>query len=227
VSTRRNDKNLVLMSVSFRDNLISAFPACLILSPSLQIVDLSRNSISSISWDNPVKPNREVLQSRKDVSFFDSFPSTPTKSDYRDEDTDELMPSLRNVSFSSNVLTNVGLPQTWPRNVESIDLSENRLQGILDVTALALLPRLKRLNLRGNGLTGVRLQAAEDAVLWPSLETIDLEANDIRAEETLVDALELDRPYTTSGTESRGTVHIVSGFSDKMELSPDQLVYRS
>jgi hypothetical protein len=168
-----------------------------------------------------------VLQSRKDVSFFDSFPSTPTKSNYRDEDTDELMPSLRNVSFSNNVLTNVGLPQTWPRNVESIDLSENRLQGILDVTALALLPRLKRLNLRGNGLTGVRLQAAEDAVLWPSLETIDLEANDIRAEETLVDALELDRPYTTSGTESRGTVHIVSGFSDKMELSPDQLVYRS
>ncbi|KAJ9114334.1 hypothetical protein QFC22_005786 [Naganishia vaughanmartiniae] len=199
-----------LTQLDMSDNLISAFPACLILAPSLQIVDLSRNSIASISWDNPVRPSRELLQSRKDVSFFDSFPSTPTKSDYRDDDTDEVMPSIRTLSLANNKITNRGLPQMWPRNVEVLDLSGNNLQGVLEITHLATLPRLKRLSLSGNGLTGVFVQAQEHAILWPSLEAIDFKRNEIRAEEPLIDSLRLDRPYTTSsGTDSRGIVQIV------------------
>lgn len=208
--------------ISSRDNLVASFPACLILSPSLQTLDLSRNSISCIAWDNPVRPNQEVLQSRKDVSFFDSFPSTPTKSDFRDDDTDEVMPSLRTLSLSNNKITNLGLRQAWPRNIEVIDLSENRLQGVLDITALALLPRLKRLILSGNGLTGVLVQAQEEAVLWPSLELVDLKKNEIRAEESLVDSLRLNRPYTTSsGTDSRGIVQIVSRMRNNNSINSD------
>ncbi|KAJ9096372.1 hypothetical protein QFC21_005193 [Naganishia friedmannii] len=209
-----------LAQLDLSDNLVASFPACLILSPSLQTVDLSRNSISSVSWDNPVRPNREVLQSRKDVSFFDSFPSTPTKSDYRDDDTDEVMPSLRTLSLASNQITNVGLSQTWPRNVEVIDLSGNKLQGILDLTAMAKLPRLKRLILSDNGLTGALVQPREDTAIWPSLETINFKANEIRTEDSLVDSLRLDRPYTTSGMQSSGTVQIVNSGGE-----PDPVFY--
>ncbi|KAJ9104200.1 hypothetical protein QFC19_004017 [Naganishia cerealis] len=200
----------ILTRLLSSDNLIAAFPACLILSPSLHTVDLSRNSISSISWENPVRPNREILQSRKDNSFFDSFPSTPTKSDFRDDDTDEVMPSLKTLCLAKNKITNFGLPQTWPRNLEVIDLSDNNLQGVLDLTVLAALPRLKRVTLSGNGLTGVVVQAEGGRALWPSLETINLKMNEIRMENTLIQSLRLDRPYTTAfGSADRGTVHIL------------------
>lgn len=190
--------------------MLSAVPASIILSPSLSSVNMSRNKLTSVSWDDPARPNPEVLQSRKDNSFFDSFSSTPTKSMFHDNDVDEILPGIKSLSLGENRITNTGLPSRWPRNIESIDLSDNMLQGVLDLTAFASLPHLKHISLRGNGITGVLVQSEQGADLWPSLECIDLEKNEIRSEATLVERLKLGRSYTT-GSATKGVVQIVSG----------------
>lgn len=189
------------------DNLLSAIPASIILSPSLTMVNLSRNRLTSISWDDPARPNQEVLQSRKDNSFFDSFSGTPTKSEFHDNDVDEIMPAVKTMALGGNGMTNAGLPSRWPKNIESIDLSDNKLLGVLDLTAFASLPRLKHLNLRGNGISSVLVESEEED-LWRSLECINLEKNEIRTEAALVERLSLGRVHTT-GDALRGVVQIV------------------
>lgn len=189
------------------DNMLSAIPASIILSPSLTTVNLSRNKLTYISWDEPARPNQEVLQSRKDNSFFDSFSGTPTKSEFHDNDVDEIMPAIKTMALGSNGITNTGLPSRWPQNIESIDLSDNNLRGVLDLTVFASLPRLKHLNLRGNGVSGVLVQS-EEADLWPSLDCMDLEKNEIRTEAALLERLRLGRAHTT-GNAQKGVVQIV------------------
>ena len=193
-----------------RDNQLTTFPPGLILAPSLTHLHIARNALTRLSWSDPVRPNPSVLKTRLENSFFDAFPSTPTKSAFRnDDDDDALMPSLRVLDLSGNRITNAGLPREWPRAVEVVDLSNNALEGCLDLTSFATLPRLRRLVLRGNAITGVRVNEREEPC-WAVLESVDLEGNDLVAEEEVVRALKMGRKWTTGGPATEGAVQIVS-----------------
>jgi Leucine-rich repeat (LRR) protein len=190
-----------------RDNQFTAFPPSVILSPALTHLNISRNALTAISYTNPVHPNPDLLQSRAENSFFDSFPSTPSKSPFRDSDTEEVMPSCKTLDLSDNRITGAGLPDRWPRGVEVVDLSRNRLEAVVDLSVFARLPRLKRLVLSGNGITGVVVREGEG--LWPCLECLDFEGCELTSEEELVRALKLPRGWTT-GDATQGAVQIVS-----------------
>jgi hypothetical protein len=205
--------------------MLTAIPASIILSPSLTTVNLSRNNFTSISWNDPARPSQEVLQSRKDNSFFDSFSGTPTKSVFHDNDVDEIMPAIKAITLSSNGITNAGLPSRWPQNIECIDLSDNKLQGVLDLTVFASLPRLKHLNLRGNGIAGVVVRSDEEN-LWPLLESIDLEKNEIRTEAAVTERLKLGRAYTT-GDAMNGLIQIVREATCDQSPDSDRETHRN
>lgn len=117
------------------------------------------------------------------------------------------MPSLKVLDLAGNRLTNAGLPREWPRGVEVVDVSNNAVAGCVDLTALATLTKLRRLVLRGNAITGVRVNEGEG--LWPVLECVDLQGNELVAEEEVVRGLRIGRQWTT-GDAREGAVQIVS-----------------
>lgn len=123
------------------------------------------------------------------------------------------------MDLSGNRITAEGLPGVWPRNVEVLEVSDNALAGVVDLTQFATLPRLRRLGLRGNGIRGVCV--ADGEALWPALECIDLEGNELREEEAVVSGLRIGRKWTT-GEAVQGAVHIVSR-GDMKEIRADRL----
>lgn len=126
------------------------------------------------------------------------------------------MPALKTLDLSDNRITKAGLPERWPRGVEVVDLSRNAVEGVVDLSVFARLPRLKRLLLRGNAMTGVAVGEGEG--LWPCLECLDFEGCELASEEQLVKALKLPRGWTT-GDAAQGVVQIVSfGVCSRIEL---------
>ncbi|GHJ86970.1 hypothetical protein NliqN6_3372 [Naganishia liquefaciens] len=199
-----NLRELTTLDVS--DNHLTAFPPSLILAPSLTHLVLARNALTSLSWLLPIRPNPDLLKTRRENSFFDAFPSTPVKSTLRDADEDTIMPCLKMLDLSGNRITTRGLPTEWPASVELVDLSDNALSGLLDCSTFARLPRLKRLVLRRNAITGVRV--CEEPELWRALECIDLEGNQVTVEDEVTKGLNLGRAWTTGPTETEGAVRV-------------------
>lgn len=142
--------------------------------PSLVSLNLSDNLLTAINLDDPVRASADLLEARRENGFFTSFPSTPKGSSFRDVDVDEPLPLLKELHLANNRITVQGLPKTWPRSLEGIDLASNNLQRRLDLASLASLPHLKYLNLKGNGLDNLVNTAS---LSWPALAAVDLTGN--------------------------------------------------
>ena len=151
--------------------------------PSLVTLDLSHNSLVEVNFLSGERPDQAVLDFRKDNAFLTSFPGTPTRSKFVAEDTDVVLPSLAQMMLQGNKLTNSSLPDTWPENLELVDLSGNILMGRWDVTSLAACRRLKKVIVARNGIQSLTRCGLEDG--WNSLVHFDLSHNEIEDEDEI------------------------------------------
>lgn len=168
-------------------------------------LDISHNSLAEVSFLSGDRPDQAVLDYRKDNAFLTSFPGTPTRSKFVAEDTDVVLPSLKQMMLQGNKLTNSSLPPVWPENLELVDLSGNALSGQWDVTSLAACRQLKKVVVARNGLTSLIRDDDEEG--WRSLESFDLTDNEVRDE---------DRVAQVFG--SRSGFNLVSLFTDLTAL---------
>jgi len=190
---------------SFRHNAFQSLPKSIILLPSLVTLDISHNSLAEVSFLSGDRPDQAVLDYRKDNAFLTSFPGTPTRSKFVAEDTDVVLPSLKQMMLQGNKLTNSSLPPVWPENLESLDLSRNALSGQWDVTSLAACRQLKKVVVARNGLTSLIRDDDEEG--WRSLESFDLTDNEVRDEEHVAQVF-----------GSRSGFNLVSLFTDLTAL---------
>lgn len=130
--------------------------------------------LTSISFDDPIRPSEAVLEARRENGFFTSFPSTPKGSAFRDVDVDQPLPLLKELHLANNRITVQGLPDAWPSRLEGIDLASNNLQRRLDLAPMARLSHLKYINLKGNGLDSLVDASSSN---WPALAAVDLTGN--------------------------------------------------
>jgi Leucine-rich repeat (LRR) protein len=144
-------------------------------------LDISHNSLAEVCFLSGERPDQAVLDYRKDNAFLTSFPGTPTRSKFVAEDTDVVLPSVRQMMLQGNKLTNSSLPPVWPENLESLDLSGNALIGQWDVTSLAACRQLKKVVVARNGLTSLLREDGQEG--WRNLECFDLSDNEVRDEE--------------------------------------------
>lgn len=142
---------------------------------------MSHNSLVELDWSAPERPDQAVLDFRKDHAFLTSFPGTPTRSKFVAEDTDVVLPILKQMMLQGNKLTNHSLPDAWPENLEMIDLSGNALMGRWDVTGLAACRRLKKVVVARNGIRTLTQDGQRDG--WVSLECFDLSNNEVEDED--------------------------------------------
>jgi Leucine-rich repeat (LRR) protein len=166
---------------SLRHNAFQSLPKSIILLPSLVTLDISHNSLAEVCFLSGERPDQAVLDYRKDSAFLTSFPGTPTRSKFVAEDTDVVLPSLKQMMVQGNKLTNSSLPPVWPENLELVDLSGNALSGQWDVTSLAACRQLKKVVVARNGLTSLIRDDDEEG--WRSLESFDLTDNEVRDED--------------------------------------------
>lgn len=166
---------------SVRHNAFHSLPKSIILLPSLVTLDISHNSLAEVCFLSGERPDQAVLDYRKDNAFLTSFPGTPTRSKFVAEDTDVVLPSLKQMMLQGNKLTNSSLPPVWPENLELVDLSGNALSGQWDVTSLAACRQLKKVVVARNGLTSLIRDDDEEG--WRSLESFDLTDNEVRDED--------------------------------------------
>lgn len=183
-----------LTHLDISSNEFNVLPKSAILLPSLISLDISDNHLSSLNFDDPIRPSTELLASRKESGFFKAFPSTPKGSEYRDVDIDEVLPLLKELRIAKNRLTITGLPETWPRQLEGLDLSENQMKRTMDITSLAGLVRLRYINLKGNGLDKLIISAdASERPSWPSLAAVDLSSNALADVRSLQQAFKVEK----------------------------------
>jgi Leucine-rich repeat (LRR) protein len=190
---------------SLRHNAFQSLPKSIILLPSLVTLDISHNSLAEVCFLSGERPDQAVLDYRKDNAFLTSFPGTPTRSKFVAEDTDVVLPSLKQMMVQGNKLTNSSLPPVWPENLELVDLSGNALSGQWDVTSLAACRQLKKVVVARNGLTSLIRDDDEEG--WRSLESFDLTDNEVR-----------DEDHVAQVFGSRSGFNLVSLFTDLTAL---------
>lgn len=129
-----------LMSLDLSKNELESLPPNIASLPALRTLNLSENKLTSIDFTL----NKEELCSKQSDSFF--APSI--------ERASEPFPKLQTLDLSHNLITAEEIScDNLPKNVESIDLSFNKLGHTQQlVNALSRLPRLIKLDMSRNEL---------------------------------------------------------------------------